>query len=530
MKGTYNLTGMGCAACAARIEKVLRQTEGVSKADVNYAAATANVEFDSRKCSPQKLQTAVREAGYDLLFDAEADELDRLQADNYRRLKRRTWWAIALSVPVVIIGMWLMNMPGANWIMLLLSTPVVFWFGRQFYVGAWHQLRQRTANMDTLVALSTGIAWLFSVSNMAWPEWWEEKGIHPHVYFEAAAVIIAFILLGRLLESRAKGNTTAAIRKLMGLQPKTVTVAEGETGELRDIPIADLRPGQTVVVRPGERVAVDGIVSEGSSYVDESMLSGEPVPVAKSAGQKVYAGTVNGTGSFRFTAEKTGEDTLLARIIRMVRDAQGSKAPVQQLVDRVAAVFVPVIISIAVLSFALWLIIGGNSQFAHAVLAAVTVLIIACPCALGLATPTAIMVGVGKGAELGILIKDASALETAPKIDSIVIDKTGTLTLGRPEVTRFDTLREVDGAKGVLAALEQHSEHPLAKAIVNHLKGSEPMTVTDFESHTGRGVTGKALGRKWYAGNSRLLAENDISIPDSCRKAAESFTGKGAAV
>lgn len=305
-----------------------------------------------------------------------------------------------------------MDMPYANPIMWTLSTPIVFWLGRGFFSSAWKQLRHGSANMDTLVAISTGTAYLFSLFNMLFPDFWLSRGIHPHVYFEAASVIIAFILLGRLLEEKAKGNTSTAIKKLMGLQPKTVTVVGNEE---RIVPIEQIRPGDIILVKPGERIAVDGIVTEGSSYVDESMLSGEPVAVSKQKDAKVFAGTINQKGSFRFRAEKVGTDTLLAKIIHMVQDAQGSKAPVQQLVDKIAGIFVPTIIGIAVLAFIVWMMLDGTGGFTHGLLAFVTVVIIACPCALGLATPTAIMVGIGKGAERGILIKDAESLEIAKR-------------------------------------------------------------------------------------------------------------------
>lgn len=516
IKDNFSLSGMSCAACAARIEKTLNSCEGVEKAGVNFAASTANVSYDPEVCTPELLQKAVRDAGYDLILDDTPDHLEQERKERYESLKRRTIWAAALSLPVVVIGMAFMNMPYANLIMFLLSTPVVFWFGRQFFAGAWRQLRHRTANMDTLVALSTGIAWLFSVANMLFPSYWISRGIHPHVYFEASAVIIAFILLGRLMESRAKGNTTAAIRKLMGLQPKMVLV-EGADGVRSEIAIEKLSVGEMVIVRPGERIAVDGTVADGMSYVDESMLSGEPVPVGKKPGDKVFAGTVNGTGSFRYRADKIGGDTLLSKIIRMVQDAQGSKAPVQQLVDKIAAVFVPVIMSVAALAFVVWMACDGSEGFSHGLLAAVTVLIIACPCALGLATPTAIMVGIGKGAESGILIKDAESLEMAPKINAVVLDKTGTLTEGRPTVENFVRFRNVGNAESILKSLESLSEHPLGEAVVEYLKDRPDVEIRDFESVTGRGVRGRYGDGMFFAGNLRMMEENDIDMPEDVR-------------
>ena len=426
---------------------------------------------------------------------------------------------MALSLPVAVIGMFFMDIPLANPIMWLLATPVLGWCGRSFFVNAWRQLRHRTVTMDTLVALSTGIAYLFSLFNMLWPEFWLARGIQPHVYFEASSVIIAFILLGRLLEARAKENTTTAIRKLMGLQPRTVTLVVN--GERREVPIEQVRPGNAVLVRPGERIAVDGRIADGASYVDESMLTGEPVAVRKEPGAEVFAGTINQKGSFTFRAEKVGTDTLLARIIRMVQEAQGSKAPVQQCVDRIAAVFVPVIISVALLAFVLWLLLDPADGLTHGMLALVTVLIIACPCALGLATPTAITVGIGKAAEEGILIRDAESLEAARRIDTVVLDKTGTLTEGRPEVTDEAWLGGDRTPAAVLAALERLSEHPLAEAVVAHLKEAAPVSVTGFESLTGRGVRGIANGTAYLAGSETLLREQGRQIdPELARQAA----------
>ena len=365
--------------------------------------------------------------------------------------------------------------------------------------------------MDTLVASSTGVAWLFSVFNFFFPDFWLSRGIEPHLYFEAASVIIAFILIGRLLEARAKQKTTGAIRALMGLQPKTVTVL-AEDGSEKEVPIQWARPGDTIIVKPGDRVAVDGTVLSGESYVDESMLSGEPVPVFKQPESKVFAGTINQKGAFRFRADKTGNDTMLSQIIRMVQDAQGSKAPVQNLVDRVAAVFVPVIISIAVLVFAAWWIFAPQDGFIHGLLCMITVLIIACPCALGLATPTAIIVGVGKGAKYGILIKDAASLEVARKVDTVVVDKTGTLTEGRPEVVDQCWATGAESFRPVLTALESLSEHPLAEAVVKAMSGSEGSVaeIVSFENIPGKGVRGACSGVTYYAGNLDLLRINGI--------------------
>ena len=515
VRETFPVLGMSCAACAARVEKTLSGQPGVASAAVNYAAATVCVEYDRDETSPEALQKAVRDAGYDLLAGHGADEAgeaEKARMEKYRSLKNRTVWAAVLSLPVFVVGMFFMDMPYAGYLMWALSTPVVFWLGRDFHANAWKQLRHGTSNMDTLVSCSTGIAYLFSVFNLFFPGFWLSRGIEPHVYFESSSVIIAFILLGRCLEERAKANTSGAVRKLMGLRPKTVRIVDGDG--FREVPVGMINPGDILAVRPGERIAVDGTVTEGASYVDESMLSGEPLPVAKSADSKVYAGTINQKGSFRFMADAVGEDTLLSRIISMVQDAQGSKAPVQKLVDRIAAVFVPVIMGVAVLSFVLWMILDPEDGFTHGLLALVTVLIIACPCALGLATPTAIMVGIGKGAENGILIKDAESLEIARKTDVVVLDKTGTLTEGNPEVVHFlwndDVVPESEraGLKAILHNLEKLSEHPLAEAVVRYLDGAANAAISDFESVTGAGVKGCCCGESYFAGSKAFVGSH----------------------
>ena len=528
-KEIFPVLGMSCASCAARVDKTLNGQPGVQEASVNYAAATAQVVYDADECSPLVLKAAVQQAGYDLLVETEndiTDEAEKAHAARYESLKKRTLWAIVLAVPIMVLSMAFMHVGWVNYVVWLLSTPVVFVLGRGFFVSAWKQLKHGTCNMDTLVVLSTGIAYLFSLFNLFFPRFWLARGIEPHVYFEASSVIIAFILLGRLLEERAKRNTSAAIRKLMGLQPKTVTVwtSEGE----RILPITAIRQGDTVVVKPGERIAVDGVVSEGQSYVDESMLSGEPVPVRKQKDAKVYAGTINQKGAFRFVADKIGQDTLLAQIIRMVQDAQGSKAPVQKLVDKIAAVFVPTIIIVALVAFVAWNLLAAENGFTHGLLAMVTVLIIACPCALGLATPTALMVGIGKGAENGILIKDAESLEVARKVDTVVLDKTGTLTEGHPQVT--DAIWLEEEAKHILYSLEKSSEHPLAEAVVKYLKNIPGREVKDFGVLSGKGVEGYIEGKKYYAGNLTLLQEKGIVLGEVLKKKAESWTSEAKTV
>lgn len=533
VKKTFPVLNMSCASCAVSTESMLNAQAGVISASVNYAGATVQLEYIPTLVSPQRLRGALQSIGYDLLIkdsDEARDELDAIHEKNNRSLRRRTTWSIIFSAPLVIIGMFFMNIPYANYIMWALATPVVGWFGRQFFVNAWKQAKHFSANMDTLVALSTGVAYLFSVFNTLFPQYWHARGLHAHVYFEASAAVIAFILLGKMLEERAKGNTSAAIRKLIGLQPKTVIVISAE-GKEQTKNIADIFPGETVLVKPGEKIAVDGTVTQGQSYVDESMISGEPVPVGKKSGDTVFAGTINQQGSFRFRADKVGSETLLAQIIQMVENAQGSKPPVQKLVNKIAGIFVPVVIVIALLSFGAWILFGGENGFTQGLLAMVTVLVIACPCALGLATPTAIMVGIGKGAEAGILIRDAESLETARKINTIVLDKTGTITEGHPEVTAIAWLRNDEALAPQLTALEKLSEHPLAAAIVAHTKTTaDTPAVTDFESITGMGVSGKINGETFLAGKLSLLEKNGISIDAELRKTADDWRRLGRTV
>lgn len=526
IRQNFPVLEMSCAACASRVDKTLNRQPGVISASVNYATATATVEYIPEECSPESLKSAIQAAGYDLIIETEQnnpiDKAEEAHLKKYRKLKQRTLAAICLSLPISIISMCFIDIPYAPYLTWLLSTPVVFGLGRDFYINAWKQLKHGSANMDTLVANSTGIAYLFSLFNLFFPDFWLSRGIQPQIYFEASSMIIAFILLGRTLEERAKGNTSAALRKLMGLQPKAVTRVT-PNGQLQEVAVNLVVPGDRLQVKPGEKIAVDGIVREGSSYVDESMLSGEPVAVKKQAGSKVYAGTINQKGSFIFTAERVGSETMLSQIIRMVQEAQGSKAPVQKTVDRIAAVFVPAILSIALLTFFLWFFLSPSEGFTHGLLAAVTVLIIACPCALGLATPTAIMVGIGKGAENGILIKDAECLEVAKKIDTVVLDKTGTLTEGKPVMT--DLIWETESPKltNLFFSLEKRSEHPLAEAVISALKG-ENLPLTDFESLTGTGICGKIENNTYYAGNLRLLNEHNITVSNRLAEAASRFT------
>ena len=527
IKNTYPVLGMSCASCAARVDKTLNGLPGVYQATVNYATAIAQVEYNPKVCSDAILQSAVQDAGYDLLVDTGEDvtnKAEEIRLARYRKIKRRTVVALLLSLPIMVISMFFEDISSLKYVLWILATPVVFGLGREFYINAWRQLKHGTSNMDTLVAVSTGIAYTFSVFNLLFPDFWLSRGIEPHIYFEAASVIIAFILLGRLLEERAKQNTSSAIKKLIGLQPKTVTIIVDS--DERTVPITAVQKGDTILVKPGERIAVDGMVVTGESYVDESMLNGEPVPLHKQSGEKVFAGTINQKGTFRFIADKIGSDTMLAQIIRMVQDAQGSKAPVQKLVDRIARFFVPAIISISIIAFVAWIFLAPTNGFTNGLLAMVTVLIIACPCALGLATPTAIMVGIGKGAEKGILIKDAQSLEIAQKIDTIILDKTGTITAGHPIVVESLWENGFEHSRKILYSLEKLSEHPLSDAVVNTLQNEKEISIDKFENVPGKGVKGVVGSQTYYVGNLSLLNDNHITIASHLQELANKWTQK----
>ncbi|MGX7666329.1 heavy metal translocating P-type ATPase [Flavobacterium pedocola] len=514
IKKTFPITGMTCASCAISVESILSFEDGVVSSAVNYANSTATVEYIPGIAKLENFKKAIQSIGYDLIIENsenQEEELTERQSQHFSALKRKTIASALFTLPVFVIGMFFMNMPYANWIMWIFATPVLFWFGRNFFINAWKQTKHRTANMDTLVALSTGIAYLFSVFNTINPEFWHNRGLHAHVYFEAATVVITFILLGKVLEERAKGNTASAIKKLIGLQPKTVTRLT-ENNQQEEIKISDVLIGDLLLAKPGEKIAVDGSVTSGTSFVDESMISGEPIPMAKNQNDKVFAGTLNQKGSFQYKAEKIGSDTLLSQIITMVQNAQGSKAPVQKLVDKIAGIFVPIVIVISILALMAWIAFGGENGFTQGLLAMVTVLVIACPCALGLATPTAIMVGVGKGAEKGILIKDAESLELAKKIDAVIFDKTGTLTEGKPSVVATLWKAENHHLHSILLSIEEKSEHPLAEAVTKQYSGMHTKEVTEFESITGFGVKAKVDNQTYFVGNKRLLEENNIEI------------------
>lgn len=512
---------MSCAVCAGNVESTVQALSGVEKASVNFAAGTLTVTYNPSVITLEVMQAAVQAAGYDLIVEAEdpvamQEEKARM---HYKILRRNTIGAWTLSIPLALLGMVFMHVPFGNWIMMVLALAIMIFFGRSFYVnGVRHALKGK-ANMDTLVALSTSIAFLFSLFNTLCPGFWLGKGLEPHVYYEASGVIIAFVLLGKLMEERAKNSTSSAIKGLMGLQPKTARLVTD--GREEEVPISNLQVGNVVSVRPGEKIPVDGTLLQGSSSVDESMLSGEPIPVEKNAGDRVLAGTINQKGAFTMEATSVGGMTVLAQIVQMVQSAQGSKAPVQRIVDKISGIFVPVVVLLSFLTFVCWLVIGGESYFSYALLSAVSVLVIACPCALGLATPTALMVGMGKGAEQHILIKDAFALENLCKVDTVVLDKTGTLTEGVPVVTDSywisdDNIRYLD----VLYTAEQKSEHPLASAILCWLEesGAKVCEAENFESLTGRGVRIQVEGVTYWVGSQGLLDIFQAGIPEKVRK------------
>lgn len=525
---TLKLRGMSCAACASNIEAAIRSVPGVAVCHVNFGAEQATVTYDRHATNLAAIQQVVDAAGYaaapmqddTLALEDDAERRDR-QA-KHRQLTRRVWVSGIISAVLVIgslpamtgiaipfIPLWLHH----PWLQLVLTAPVLFWAGRGFFINAWKALKRHTATMDTLVALGTGTAYLYSLFPTVFPQWFIAQGLRPDVYFEAAAVIIALLLLGRLLENRAKGQTSEAIRKLIGLQAKTARVIR--QGQAVDVPIAAVMVGDTILVRPGEQIPVDGAIVEGASTIDESMVTGESIPVHKQAGDEVIGATMNKTGSFQFRATRVGKDTFLAQIVKLVQQAQGSKAPIQRLADQVTGWFVPAVMAIAILTFVLWFNLMGNITMA--LITTVGVLIIACPCALGLATPTSIMVGTGKGAENGILIKGAESLELAHKLQTIVLDKTGTITQGKPTVTDYITVHGTAHHNELkllrlAASVERNSEHPLAEAVVQYAQAQEVelITVHQFEAIAGSGVQGYSSDRFIQIGTQRWMEELGI--------------------
>lgn len=512
----YPVGGMSCAVCANSVEATLNQLPGVVQASVNFANHTVRTTYNPKMVRPEQLQNAVQAAGYELDISSAPDSVTDREQARYDLAKKRFIWTTAFALPVFVISMFFMDahggskLPYANWVMMVLTAPVLFWFGAHFFVNAYKQAKVGKANMDSLVALSTGIAYLFSVFNTVFPEFLRSNGLVPHVYFEAAAVIVAFISLGKLLEERAKSGTSAALKKLMGMQATEVWVVKN--GQEILIPIADLQLDMEVVVKPGQKVPVDGVVLSGQSFVDESMINGEPLPEEKNPGNSVFAGTINQKGYFTMRTEAVGADTILGQILSAVEKAQGSKAPVQKLVDQIAGVFVPVVMAIALFTFFGWWIFGGPQGFSTGLITGLSVLVIACPCALGLATPTAIMVGVGKAAQQQILIRDAESLEQAGKTTLVLLDKTGTITQGKPAVAAEKLFGATQDDLKILAALEQKSHHPLAQALVQHLALMPEVALQIFEELPGLGLIGLHQKARYAVGNADLMVQEGVEM------------------
>ncbi len=548
---TLVIEGMTCASCVNFVERTLKKAPGVQSAQVNLATEKATVAFTPGLANRASLKAAIEAAGYQVAEAAPPvtsqtiapgevtdEELDARRALAYQHLKRRFWVAAGLAaviMPLSMLMLWpaLMHRvsePALNYILLLLTLPVLLYSGREFYGAAWRGLRHGTASMDTLISVGTGAAFLFSLAATLAPGFLRQQGIMPAVYYDTTATIIALILLGKVLEARAKQQTSAALKALLNLQAKTARLVL-PNGREQDVPVADLRPGDLVAVRPGEKVATDGELVEGYSTLDESMLTGESLPVEKNVGAAVFGATINKTGAFRFRVTKVGRDTVLAQIVQLVSDAQGSRAPIQRLADKVSAVFVPVVIGLAVLTLVGWLMLGPEgSRLPLALTAFVSVLIIACPCALGLATPTAIMVGTGKGAEYGILIRNAEALEKAYQVDTVLLDKTGTITLGAPVLTDFLPFSGYQATEllPLLAAVERQSEHPLATAIVRYAEAHHApvLAATGFQAVPGQGATAAVQGHTIVIGNERILREAGIRLPASAQQTAKELLAK----
>ena len=547
---TLDIEGMTCASCAAFVEKSLSRTPGVQRAMVNYATEKATVDYLPAQASPATLKEAVINAGYGVTERApdtsaaeRSAEIDRQKALAYQKLKRRFGVAVGLALVIMPLSMLMLwpammariNMQWLNYALLLLTLPVLGYSGREFYVSAWNGFKHRAANMDTLIAVGTGAAFLYSLVATVAPGFFTSRGLMPEVYYDTTATIIALILLGKVLELRAKTQTSAAIKSLIGLQAKTARVVRPDGAEV-DVPIEQVQLGDIVVVRPGEKVATDGLITEGQSSLDEAMLTGESLPVEKKAGDPVFGATLNKTGSFRFRVTKVGADTMLSQIVKLVEDAQGSRAPIQRLADKVSAIFVPTVVVIAILTFVLWFDLApAGTRLPLALVNFVAVLIIACPCALGLATPTAIMVSTGKGAEHGVLIRNAEALEKAYQVNTVLLDKTGTITRGEPAVTDFWTMpsHEASQVLQVVAAVERQSEHPLAEAVVRHAEavpGAASLTATGFRAVEGKGAAATVNGQPVLIGNRRLLADENVSLSPALVAQAEQLLSQAKTV
>ena len=546
---TLPVEGMTCASCVARVEKALKKVEGVSSVNVNFATEKVTLSFDDKSTDLPKLAAVVEDAGYKLLTAQEEEKIesqvqsqvempeDLEQKRSYRPLKSEFIFAVILTIPIMVISMvdmtaWFhrlvpVPMEYIDRLLFIATALVVFISGKRFYTISWRLLKHFSADMNTLVAVGTATAFIYSTIAVLFPKILSITNAADHIYFDTTATIITLILMGRLLEARAKDKTSSAIKKLVGLQPKNAFVIR--KGKEVSIPISDVRAEDIVIVKPGEKIPVDGIITSGFSSIDESMVTGESIPVDKKTDDKVIGGTINKNGSFQFKATAVGKDTFIAQIIKLVEQAQGSKAPIQSLADKIASVFVPVVISIAVITFMLWLFAGGAS-FTYAMINFIAVLVIACPCALGLATPTAIMVGTGLGASKGILIKNAQSLELAHKIRIAVLDKTGTITSGKPSVTDVAALNNFDENKllQIAASIENKSEHPIGQAITDYAKDHNIITgnVEGFNSVTGLGLTGIVDGQAAAIGNLLMMKEYSINTGNA-EETAGRFSSEG---
>lgn len=515
VKQIYPVLGMSCASCASSVESMLNAQPGVLSASVNYANGEVYIEFDEKIAKLTEMQEAIKKIGYELIIQKEEPEkiVQEKEKKRFISLRKKLILAIFLTLPVFVVSMFVMPLSQSDkWVLLALSFLVLFYSGSEFFLNAFNQARHRSTNMDTLVALGTGVAFTYSAVVTIFPNYFIKHGLPTFVYFESATVIISFILFGRFLEERAKKRASSAIRKLMDLQPKKLTVIRNQQ-EIQ-ISIKEVILEDIVLIKPGEKIPVDGMVESGETYIDESMINGEPMAVFKNAGTQVFAGTINQKGSLKIIAKKIGKETLLSQIIEMVKEAQRVKPPIQKLADKIAGVFVPIVLGIALLTFGLWYFFGPQPSVSYAFITTVAVLIIACPCALGLATPTALMVGIGKGAQNGILIKNAESLEMAYKANVLCIDKTGTLTEGKPKVSDQFWVHDNPLLKLVLIEIEKKSEHPLAAAIVADLKTSDnqEIKIEDFQNYPGKGVSAKIEGIKYYVGRPDLITEKGIKI------------------
>ena len=539
-KTSFKVTDMTCTSCTVSVEKALSKLPGVLSININLASGKATVEYLKGETGMADFRKSIEKAGFSIdteaLHATEPDTITAASKKETRILRNKLFFASIIAVYMLFIAIselsdgwsWLPAFFSNQYLLWALATPVQFWAGWQFYHNMWGTLKHKTANMNTLIAVGTSAAYFYSVVAILSPGFFAIGGREASVYFDTAAIIIALILLGRFLESRAKGQTSEALKKLIGLQPKTARVLR--QGREQDIPMEEVEVGDIIIVRPGEKIPVDGIIEDGHSSIDESMITGESIPIEKTTDDEVIGATINKTGSFRFKATKVGKDTALARIISLTEEAQGSKAPIQRLADSISAYFVPIVIGIAMVTFFLWYFFGPAPTFTFALLNFIAVLIIACPCALGLATPTAIMVGTGKGAENGILIRSGEALETAHKINSVILDKTGTVTKGHPVVTDIITASNFkeDDLLRIAASAERGSEHPLGESIVSAAedKKIDLIDATEFDAIPGYGISAKINGQKVLLGNLALMQEQGISLADLGKKASQ-FSSNG---